>query len=126
LCHIVGYEARRSNSVTDQTGKSRESVSDSLGRLTQIFEDPAGLNFETDYTYDALGNLLTVNQKGGSTNSSLWRTRTFTYDSLSRLLTSNNPEVGTITYEYDLDANCASPNSYPTLLLTHCACAQTL
>ena len=53
--------------MTDQTGKSRESVGDSLGRLTQIFEDPAGLNFETDCTCDALGNLLTVNQKGGST-----------------------------------------------------------
>jgi RHS repeat-associated protein len=104
--------------VTDQTGKSRKSVADGLGRLTQVFEDPAGLNYETDYAYDALGNLLSVNQKGGSTNSSLWRTRTFTYDSLSRLLTSNNPEVGTFAYKYDLDANCASPNSFIGLLVS--------
>src|SRR5215470_2222269 len=40
------------------------------------------------------------------------------YDSLSRLLTSNNPEVGTITYKYDSDTNCASPNSYPGLLVS--------
>jgi RHS repeat-associated protein len=104
--------------VTDQTGKSRKSVTDALGRLTYVFEDPAGLNYETDYTYDALGNLLTVNQKGGTANSSLWRARTFTYDSLSRLLTSNNPEVGTIAYKYDLDANCTSPNSFIGLLIS--------
>jgi RHS repeat-associated protein len=112
--------------VTDQTGKSRKSVTDGLGRLTQVFEDPAGLNYETDYQYDVLGNLLCVGQKG--TNSGAftncasipagWHARNFTYDSLSRLSTSNNPEVGTITYKYDLDANCASPNSYPTLLVS--------
>jgi RHS repeat-associated protein len=104
--------------VTDQTGKSRKSVTDALGRLTTVYEDPAGLNYETDYAYDALGNLLSVNQKGGSTNSALWRTRSFTYDSLSRLLTSSNPEVGTITYKYDLDTNCASPNSFIGLLVS--------
>ncbi len=91
--------------VTDQAGKSRNSVTDGLGRLTQVFEDPAGLNYETDYAYDALDNLLTVNQKGGSTNSANWRTRTFTYNSLSQLLTAANPESGTITYAYDNNGN---------------------
>jgi RHS repeat-associated protein len=104
--------------VTDQTGKSRKSVTDGLGRLTQVFEDPAGLNYETDYSYDTLGNLLSVNQKGGTTDTTKWRTRTFTYDSLSRLLTSNNPEVGAITYKYDSDTNCATPNSFPGLLVS--------
>jgi len=91
--------------VTDEAGKARTSCSDGLGRLTQVFEDSAGLNYETDYNYDALGNLLTVTQKGGTTNSALWRIRNFTYDSLSRLLTANNPESGTITYAYDADGN---------------------
>src|SRR6185312_3975921 len=60
--------------------------------------------FVTLYAYDALGNLLRVDQKGSSPNDSTqWRTRTFTYDSLSRLLTANNPESGTITYSYDAD-----------------------
>jgi RHS repeat-associated protein len=94
--------------VTDQAGKSRKSVTDALGRLLQVFEDPSGLNYETDYSYDALGNLLTVNQKGGSTNSANWRTRTFTYNSLSQLLTANNPESGTITYSYDNNGNIAT------------------
>jgi RHS repeat-associated protein len=91
--------------ATDQAGKTRKSCSDVLGRLTQLFEDPVGLNYETDYAYDALNNLLTVSQKGGSTNSANWRTRTFTYNSLSQLLTATNPESGTTTYSYDNDGN---------------------
>jgi RHS repeat-associated protein len=76
-----------------------------------VFEDPAGLNYETDYTYDALDNLLTVNQKGASANSANWRARTFNYDSLSRLLTATNPESGTSSYTYDANGNLASKTS---------------
>ncbi len=109
--------------VTDQAAKSRKTCSDGLGRLIQVLEDPAGLIYETDYTYDTLGNLLTVNQKGGSSNSANWRTRTFTYDSLSRLLCASNPEnssaacpaaatssytTGTTGYAYDLDGNLST------------------
>jgi RHS repeat-associated protein len=97
--------------VTDEAGKSRKSCSDGLGRLTQVFEDPGTLNYETDYGYDALGNLLNVNQKGGDPNSANWRTRTFTYNSLSQLLSANNPESGTITYGYDDDGNLHTKTS---------------
>jgi RHS repeat-associated protein len=94
--------------VTDPAGKSRESCSDGLGRLIQVVEDPGAsphLNYETDHTYDTLDNLLTVNQKGGTTNSALWRTRTFAYDSLARLTSAMSPESGTITYSYDANGN---------------------
>jgi RHS repeat-associated protein len=59
----------------------------------------------TLYSHDTLGNLLQVNQQGGTTDQSKWRIRTFSYDSLSRLLTSQNPESGTISYAYDADSN---------------------
>jgi YD repeat-containing protein len=91
--------------------RRRKSCTDGLGRLTQVFEDPAGVNYETDYTYDALDNLLSVTQKGGTTSSALWRTRTFQYDSLSRLISASNPESGTITYTYDANGNLASKTS---------------
>ena len=72
--------------------------------------------YVTLYQYDALGNLLCVEQHGNVTGtgcnaspasdtSSPWRVRRFTYDSLSRLLTAHNPESGTITYSYDADGN---------------------
>jgi len=112
--------------VIDQTGKSRESVRDGLGRLTQVLEDPGTsphLNYETDYSYDILDNLLTVNQKGNDPNSADWRTRTFTYNSLSQLLTAANPESGTATYTYNSDGTLASkiapaPNQTGTTTVT--------
>jgi RHS repeat-associated protein len=106
----VSYSAN-CTTATDEAGKQRKACSDALGRLTNVWEDPSGLNYETDYQYDALGNLLRVDQKGSppATNvpidSSNWRTRLFTYDSLGRLLTAYNPESGTISYAYDADGN---------------------
>jgi RHS repeat-associated protein len=68
--------------------------------------------FVTLYAYDALGNLLRVDQKGSApSDSTQWRTRTFTYDSLSRLLTATNPESGTITYSYDADSELLQKTS---------------
>jgi RHS repeat-associated protein len=97
--------------VTDQTGKKRQSTTDGLGRLIQVVESPGGLGYVTNYTLDTLGNLKQVVQNGS-------HTRTFTYDFISRLLTSNNPEVGTITYNYDSDTNCSGTNSFPGLLVS--------
>src|SRR5262249_7851858 len=93
--------ANNTVTATDPAGKARKTAYDSLGRVTQVFEDPSGLNYETDYTYDPLGNVLTINQKGGSANSANWRTRTFTYDDLTRRTSQITPEAGTITYSYD-------------------------
>jgi RHS repeat-associated protein len=106
---------------TDEAGKKSKNCSNALGRLTAVWEDPAGLNYETDYQYDVLGNLLRVDQKGSApADSTQWRTRLFTYNSLSQLLTANNPESGTITYSYDADGELLSktspaPNPNPPL-----------
>ncbi len=87
------------NSVTatDQAGKSRKSVSDALGRLTSVYEDPSGLNYQTTYSYDVLGDLLTVSQGA--------QTRSFVYDSLKRLTSAANPESGPVNYTYDNNGN---------------------
>src|SRR5579864_5277260 len=79
---------------------------------TAISTADPGFAMRTLYSYDALGNLLRVDQKGTAPNDSTqWRTRTFTYDSLSRLVTATNPESGTITYSYDLDGNLLQKTS---------------
>jgi RHS repeat-associated protein len=102
----------RATEVTDEGNGTapvkRISQVDGLGRLTSICEvtsstllgpggtpaacgqDIAGTGFLTTYSYDSLGNLLTVNQ--GSLGQ-----RTFAYDSLSRLLCTANPETGSAT-----------------------------
>jgi hypothetical protein len=50
--------------VTDQAGKARKKVIDSLGRLIEVYEDPNGLNYQTSYAYDPLDNVTTVTQGG--------------------------------------------------------------
>jgi RHS repeat-associated protein len=118
----------RATSVSDEGNGidrvQRVSQIDGLGQLTSLCEvtnatqmgtannvpaacgqDVAATGFLTSYTYDALGNLLTVAQPG-------LNSRSFTYDSLSRLLSASNPESGTTTYNYDSDTNCAAPNSF--------------
>jgi YD repeat-containing protein len=100
--------------VTDETGKQRKSCSDGLGRMVQVFEDPGSsphLNYETDYQYNTLGDLICAVQKGTDTTAfttcaaapTTWRPRSFTYDLLSRLLSATNPESGTISYTYDAE-----------------------
>src|SRR5207248_6208833 len=100
--------------VCDQAGRCRKSATVALGRLTTVCEpDPltgalptgSACTYETDYQYDTLDNLTRVDQKGGTTDSTQWRTRTFSYDSFSRLLSATNPESGTISYTHDNDGN---------------------
>jgi RHS repeat-associated protein len=111
--------------VTDATGRWRRSRTDGLGRLVEVDEPNAvgaivastgcpGTGepiWITSYTLDTLGNLKQVVQNGS-------HQRTFTYDFLSRLTSANNPETGTISYNYDSDTNCASPNSFAGLLVS--------
>ncbi len=85
--------------VTDQAGRQRKSVSDALGRLTQVYEAPNDLayNYLTSYAYNVLDDLASVSQGA--------QTRTFVYDSLKRLTTATNPESGTVAYQYDQNGN---------------------
>jgi RHS repeat-associated protein len=70
--------------ITDQAGKKRKGISDALGRMIRVTEDPTGQNLNTDYVFDTLGNLRKTIQ--GEQN------RFFTYDSLGRLLYAKQPE----------------------------------
>jgi RHS repeat-associated protein len=122
--------------VTDESGRSRASRTDPLGRVVEVAEDPGGDNFETDYFYDALGNLLCVDQQGGSWGAggwgcdqypdafsptyNPWRLRQFFYDSLSRLTEAQNPESGTIYYSYDANGNVTSKTDGDEHTVNYC------
>ncbi|HWG20812.1 MAG TPA: RHS repeat-associated core domain-containing protein [Terracidiphilus sp.] len=93
--------------VADEDNKKRKLCDDGVGRTTSVFEDPTGLNYETDYQYNPLNDLTLVTQKGGA-SSTQWRTRQFTYDSLSELITAANPETGTVCYGTWSGSNCVN------------------
>ena len=106
--------------VRDPANKWMKRVSDGLGRLKEVVEDPAGtidtftnsipLSFSTLYTYDVRDQLLGVMQGG--------RDRSFTYDALGRLLTAVSPELGAEvspsgvqSYSYDPAGNLITRNA---------------
>jgi RHS repeat-associated protein len=96
---------------------------DGLGRLTSVCEITAGTSawpggscaqsnalqgYWTKYTYDGLGDLLTVTQNAQS--SSNQQTRIYAYDMLGRLTSETNPENGATGYTYDSDSVCGTSN----------------
>lgn len=87
---------------SDAAGNSYQRVSDGAGRLVRVVEPGT---IETRYNYDALNNLLSVDQIGrpgvvppGFSSPEVSHSRSFTYDSRSRILTATNPETGTVCY----------------------------
>jgi RHS repeat-associated protein len=88
--------------VTDETGRQKVSWIDGFGRIVEVDEPTSSgtLSVATCYQYDVLNNLLSVTQKGGTSDSSQWRTRSFIYDGLSRVVSATTPEGGTTQYSY--------------------------
>lgn len=89
----------------DQNRNSWQYSTDALGRLTAVVEPGA---LQTTYSYNALGDLLCVDQWGAATVGGACSSgthRSFSYDSLSRLLIATNPETGPVTYSYDANGN---------------------
>lgn len=70
--------------ITDQADKKRKGITDALGRMVRVIEDPGGQNLLTDYVFDTLGNLRKTTQGE--------QTRYFSYDTLGRLLRVKQPE----------------------------------
>lgn len=120
---------------TDELGNQWQRTSDGLGRLTKVLE-PNGLsqapNMETDYAYDAVGDLLSLTQNGVAGNTA--RFRSFTYDTLSRLVCASNPEnssapcptgatgayvAGTVGYNYDLNGNVQAKTDARNITTTY-------
>ncbi len=88
---------------SDPAGRKRRLRRDGLDRLIAVREpDPRTGSLEsgfaeTFYAYDALDNLLRVEQGG--------QLRSFEYDSASRLKAETHPESGRSEYAYDADGN---------------------
>ena len=102
--------------VRDPAVFFKRSATDAFGRLIEVQENPTSgpgspsgngaATYTTTYTYDVLDDLTGVTQPGLSNSAcSNGQSRCFTYDSLKRLVQANNPESGSITYQYDSSGN---------------------
>ncbi|TEU22628.1 MAG: hypothetical protein E3J21_00170 [Anaerolineales bacterium] len=104
LIHTTTYEydaLGRLIAVTDANDIVTRYEYDALDRLTAVVQNyqPGPLadhetNVHTGYTYDPVGNLLTIADANGNLT-------TFEYDLLDRLIREDNPIGNTWRYEYD-------------------------
>ena len=110
-------------STAGENPKRRQFEYNGIGQLTSVCEvtnltgsgtcgqTSTATGYWTRYTYDVLGDLLTVSQNAQS--SSQTQSRSYTYDGMKRITSETNPETGTIYYFYDTDpgtkggANCS-------------------
>ncbi|WP_353066434.1 RHS repeat-associated core domain-containing protein [Tunturibacter psychrotolerans] len=99
----------------NELGNVWTQVYDALEHLTRVTEPTTAV---TSLSFDALGNLLGINQAGLSGERA--RVRSYTYDSLSRMICEADSENshaqcptsstaplpgGVVTYSYDLNGN---------------------
>ena len=99
----------------DEVGKKKQFWTDGFGEVIEVDEPDSGGSFSiaTCSQYDGLGNLTSVTQRGGTTDTTQWRTRSYAFDGISRLTQATTPEGGSITYNYTTSGGglCAGDSS---------------
>lgn len=107
--------------MTDQAGKQRRQVFDSLGRIVRVdepdstgalpdLENPA-VSQKTSYEYDGNDNLIKVIQSDGT----ITQERKFKYDSLSRLVAEKQVEASPTLTEAGVHG-APDPNKWTKVL----------
>lgn len=90
--------------ITDPNSHTKDLIKDAFGNLVQVNEHNGVSTYTTTYTYDYLGDLLSITDA----NSNV---RNFTYDGLGRRLsaqdlhTATATTIPTWTYAYDAQGN---------------------
>jgi RHS repeat-associated protein len=128
------------NAPTGENPKKKQYEYDGLGRLTSVCELSVTLpgvgtcgqavpqtGYWTKYTYDAVGNLIRIDQNAQGTP----QTRTFAYDAIGRRTSETNPESGTTQMFYDTapsspGASCVNPSFRGDLVKTYDANKNTV
>ncbi len=102
VSNVVYNAMGQITSIAYGNGVTTQNTYDPVSfRLTRILTQNASANKLQDltYTYDSLGNILTI------TDAVNTGTQSFTYDALNRLLTATGAGYGTKTYAYDQIGN---------------------
>jgi RHS repeat-associated protein len=84
--------------ASDPLNRTTDQDVDALDRVTKQLQDVAGLNVQTQFSYDALDQLTTVTDPKGLITR-------YTHDGLGNLLKLESPDTGTTTYAVDAAGN---------------------
>ena len=96
------YDANGNLDLTnDALSRRTDNDYDPLSRLTRTLQDSLGINAQTTFAYDALGNLVQVNDPKGLNTI-------YTYNGFSDLTQLVSPDTGTTVYTYDSAGNRAT------------------
>mgnify|MGYP002780252968 CR=1 FL=1 len=87
--------------ANDALSRRTDNDYDPLNRLSRTLQDSLGINAQTTFAYDALDNLVQVNDPKGLNT-------TYTYNGFSDLTQLSSPDTGATTYTYDSAGNRAS------------------
>ena len=80
---------------TDPDGRVSKSYIDARGQQRFTISDPIGVNVETEFFYDVLGQLTSTESVDGETT-------TFTYDGFGRVTKEVHPDRGTTSMDYNM------------------------
>ncbi|WP_048141466.1 DUF2341 domain-containing protein [Methanosarcina horonobensis] len=89
--------------ITNQNGVNKTLTSDVFGNVVRVYEFNGNETYVTSYGYDALNSLIEISP--GCNDPQMPPSVYFTYDSLGRKVAMNDPDMGSWTYEYDLNGN---------------------
>jgi len=87
--------------VTDENNHPKTIINDAYGRLIKVQEKNAGATYTTNYTYDALDDLIKIVDNENNTT-------TYAYDTLARRVAMSDPDLGAWSYGYDNVGNLIS------------------
>jgi len=85
----------------DELGSIKKTYTDIKGRTTSVHEVSNTGDIKTQFTHDAIGEILQVKDVNGNITTSV-------YDDLGRRVSYTHPDSGVTTYKYDPASNMTS------------------
>lgn len=85
----------------DELGSVKKTFTDIKGRTTSVHEVSNTGDIKTQFTHDAIGEILQVKDVQGNITTSV-------YDDLGRRISYKHPDSGITTYKYDKASNMTS------------------
>jgi YD repeat-containing protein len=101
-----------STTITDPDGCQKTEIKDYLGRLIHVIEYNNSVQYNTNYSYNAAGDLLSVTDHLGGTPT------TMAYDNIGRKTAMTDPDMGAWSYQYDSNGNLISQTDSKGQMIT--------